>query len=230
MPLIYAALLMLTVGGARLVVRALISQFAGSNKKPVVIYGAGSAGRQLAIGLAAGAEYYVTAFIDDDVTKQGSIVQGIQVISISGLRGLIADEKAYKVLLALPSASRSRRNQIINQLAPMSVKVQTIPGIKDMIEELEISAGRVTHILTSLEKKNYISRRVDEKDKRNHLVDLTPESRKFINQLTKKHIELHQNILNNISEENRAVITQVMTELIGALQEWSSINKSKLEK
>jgi DNA-binding MarR family transcriptional regulator len=102
--------------------------------------------------------------------------------------------------------------------------------IKDMIEELEISAGRVTHILTSLEKKNYISRRVDEKDKRNHLVDLTPESRKFINQLTKKHIELHQNILNNISEENRAVITQVMTELIGALQEWSSINKSKLEK
>lgn len=134
MPLIYAALLMLTVGGTRLIVRALISQFAGTNKKPVVVYGAGSAGRQLAIGLVASAEYYVSAFIDDDSRMQGTIVQGIPVVAISDLRRLIADGKAYKVLLALPSVSRSRRNQIINQLAPMAVKVQTIPGIGDVIE------------------------------------------------------------------------------------------------
>jgi len=102
-------------------------------------------------------------------------------------------------------------------------------SIKEMIDELEISAGRVTHILTSLENKDYIVRRVDVNDKRNHLVDLTPESRKFINQLTKKHVELHQNILNNLSNENKVVITQVMSELIDALNEWSEINKEKLK-
>ena len=101
-------------------------------------------------------------------------------------------------------------------------------SIKEMIDELEISAGRVTHILTSLEKKKYITRRVDSFDKRNHLVDSTPESKKFIQQLTTKHIELHQNILDNLSEEHKGIITNVMTDLIGALEEWSEINKSKL--
>jgi DNA-binding MarR family transcriptional regulator len=109
----------------------------------------------------------------------------------------------------------------------MFSKTSTV-SIKEMIEELEISAGRVTHILTSLENKNYIVRRVGQNDKRNHLVDLTPESRKFINQLTKKHIELHQNILNNISEDKQIIIAQVMVELIDALEDWSLKNKAKL--
>jgi FlaA1/EpsC-like NDP-sugar epimerase len=134
MPLIYAALILLTVGGARLVVRALISQFAGSNKKGVVIYGAGSAGRQLANGLIAGPEYFVSAFIDDDTTKQGSVIQGIPVASLADLRDMIIEGKAEKVLLALPSATRSRRNQIITQLEHLPVVVQTIPGMQDVVE------------------------------------------------------------------------------------------------
>lgn len=109
----------------------------------------------------------------------------------------------------------------------MFAKKPTV-SIKEMIDELEISAGRVTHILTSLEKKNYITRRVDQLDKRNHLVDLTQESKKFINQLTSKHIELHQNILNNLTENNREIITNIMVDLIEALEDWSEINKSKL--
>jgi len=143
MPLIYAALILLSVGGSRLVVRALISQFAGTNKKPVVVYGAGSAGRQLANALSTGPEYFVSAFIDDDVSKQRSIVQGIPVVGISSLRGLIADGKVDKILLALPSASRSRRNQIISQLEHMSIKVQTMAGIKDMVEGVANADGLV---------------------------------------------------------------------------------------
>jgi MarR family 2-MHQ and catechol resistance regulon transcriptional repressor len=110
----------------------------------------------------------------------------------------------------------------------MFAKKSTV-SIKEMIDELEISAGRVTHILTSLENKKYIIRRVDKTDKRNHLVDLTPQSRKFINQLTKKHVELHQNILNDLGEEHRTILTQVMSDLINALEDWSKINKAKLK-
>jgi FlaA1/EpsC-like NDP-sugar epimerase len=134
MPLIYCALILLTVGGARLLIRALVTQFNGSNKQPVVIYGAGSAGRQLATGIAIGQEYYVSAFIDDDTTKYGSVIQGIPVISLVELKGLIDAGKAIKVLLALPSASRSDRNRVINSLEKYQVQVQSIPGIKDVIE------------------------------------------------------------------------------------------------
>jgi FlaA1/EpsC-like NDP-sugar epimerase len=76
----------------------------------------------------------VSAFIDDDKAKQGSIVQGVPVVHRKELRELIADGRAEKVLLALPSASRSRRNKIIGELERFAVQVQTIPGIKDMVE------------------------------------------------------------------------------------------------
>ena len=102
-------------------------------------------------------------------------------------------------------------------------------SIKEMIEELEISAGRVTHILTSLENKKYIVRRIDSNDKRNHLVDLTPESKKFISQLTKRHIELHQNILSNFNEDKQEFVIKIMKELINALEKWSDLNKQKLQ-
>lgn len=49
------------------------------NKEPVIIYGSGSTGRQLATALNSGPEYFVTAFIDDDISKHGSIIQGIPV-------------------------------------------------------------------------------------------------------------------------------------------------------
>jgi FlaA1/EpsC-like NDP-sugar epimerase len=133
-PLIYFAFILLTVGGVRLIIRALVSQFTGTGKLPVVIYGAGSAGRQLATGIAAGPEFYVSAFIDDDVAKHGSIVQGVTVVPLSELKSLIDAEKTLKILLALPSASRSTRKRIINSLEKYSIQVQTIPGNKDVIE------------------------------------------------------------------------------------------------
>ena len=103
-------------------------------------------------------------------------------------------------------------------------------AIKEMIKELEISAGRVTHILTSLEKKKYISRRVDSEDKRNHLVDLTPQSRKFIIQLTQKHIQLHQTILKNINPKEQKFIATIMLNLIEELESWTKKNREKLKK
>ncbi|WP_257324813.1 polysaccharide biosynthesis protein [Pseudoalteromonas rhizosphaerae] len=134
MPFIFAWLCLLTVGGSRILVRAMIGRMATVNKESVIIYGAGSAGRQLATALGAGPEYYVRAFIDDDVTKQGSIVQGIPVISFKDIYELINNGKATKVLLALPSASRSRRKEVLAQLEPLTIKVLSIPGMADVVE------------------------------------------------------------------------------------------------
>ena len=134
MPFIFAWLCLLTVGGSRILVRAMIGKMATINKESVIIYGAGSAGRQLATALGAGPEYYVRAFIDDDQSKQGSIIQGIPVINFKDIYELINKGKATKVLLALPSASRARRKEVLAQLEPLTIKVLSIPGMADVVE------------------------------------------------------------------------------------------------
>ena len=103
-------------------------------------------------------------------------------------------------------------------------------SISDIIKELEITAGRVTHILTSLEQKQYITRRVNPKDKRNYFVDISPESRKFINQLTVKHTGIHQSILANIKESEQELLFDVMKKIIVSMDEWTDSNRQKLKK
>nr|WP_211197197.1 nucleoside-diphosphate sugar epimerase/dehydratase [Pseudoalteromonas arctica] len=134
MPFIFAWLCLLTVGGARVLVRAVIGKMTTSKKESVIIYGAGSAGRQLATALGAGPEYFVSAFIDDDATKHGSIIQGIPVVCFKGIYELINKRKVSKVLLALPSATRARRKEILAQLEPLTIKVLSIPGMADVVE------------------------------------------------------------------------------------------------
>ena len=133
-PIIYFALSLMFIGGSRILLRALVNTITRENKRAVVIYGAGSAGRQLAIGLASGSEYVAVAFIDDDSAKQGSIIQGIPVIALSQLDDVLKNHIVCKILLALPSIKRGARKQILGDLERFSVAVQTIPGINDVIE------------------------------------------------------------------------------------------------
>lgn len=133
-PIIYFALALMFIGGSRLLLRAIYSSLIGEIKQSVLIYGAGSAGRQLAIGLNSGADYMPIAFIDDDKDKRGSIIQGIKVIGVDQLHQVLKDEHVQKILLALPSISRSQRKVILSQLEGFGVAVQTIPDIKDVIE------------------------------------------------------------------------------------------------
>ncbi len=134
MPFIFAWLCLLTVGGSRVLVRAMIGRMTTSKKEPVIIYGAGSAGRQLATALGAGPEYFVRAFIDDDATKHGSIIQGIPVLCFKGIYELINKRKVSKVLLALPSETRARRKEILAQLEPLAINVLSMPGMADVVE------------------------------------------------------------------------------------------------
>lgn len=132
-PFIYAAFALVFVGGARSLMRSLVG--AGMNRRgePVVIYGAGVSGRQTAIALAQSHEYHPIAFVDDDETLQGTVIQGLHVHAPQELRKLIKQNVTTRVLLAMPSASRSRRQEIINQLEPLTVKVMTLPAMADLV-------------------------------------------------------------------------------------------------
>ncbi|MEI5639547.1 MULTISPECIES: polysaccharide biosynthesis protein [unclassified Pseudoalteromonas] len=134
MPVIYAWLLVLSVGGARIFARALINRVTSTSKTPVVIYGAGDAGRQLATALATGPEYFVTAYIDDDKAKHHSIILGKVVLPFDDIYKLIDKKQVKKVLLALPSVSRARRKEILTKLEKLPLEVMTVPGMADVID------------------------------------------------------------------------------------------------
>ena len=95
------------IGGSRMIGRWLLSE--GKNQKMirVIIYGAGSAGRQLSIALAHSTEYMPVAFVDDNAHLHRQSINGIEVFSRESIDHLIEQKKATEVLLAMPSISLS---------------------------------------------------------------------------------------------------------------------------
>ena len=76
---VYMLTAMLSSGGSRLMVREFLNQRNNQHKERVLIYGAGSSGRQLAQALMNGEQYHPVIFVDDDVTLQRSTIMGIPV-------------------------------------------------------------------------------------------------------------------------------------------------------
>ena len=138
--LINWALTLLVIGGSRLSARWLFSDThnsSNSQRKNVVIYGAGSAGRQLSTALMQSNEYSPVAFLDDESKIQRQFINGVEIFSLNSLSRLIDDKNVIEVLLAIPSISRMRRNEIINFLEPYPILVRSLPGVA------EIAKGKV---------------------------------------------------------------------------------------
>jgi len=129
---IYWALALVYVGGSRILVRNVMNaRTAGTDR--VVVYGAGAAGAQAAAALRMGGRYDPVAFLDDEPSLQGSVVAGIEVHAPSELKRLIQDESVTSVLLAVPSQTRRRRQEILKALEPSPVRVMTVPDIGDLL-------------------------------------------------------------------------------------------------
>lgn len=132
-------LLFLSVGASRTVARFWLGGgyaaiLGNSTRRRVIIYGAGSAGRQLAGGLASSHEMHVVAFIDDEQMLHGNYLNGKPIFPPSKLADVIEDYAIDDVLLAIPSATRKRRNEIVDSLSGHKVSVRTLPGIFDLAD------------------------------------------------------------------------------------------------
>jgi len=144
---------MLLIGGSRIIGRwwfsdkKLYSVNAFDKRKNVLVYGAGSAGIQLATALTYSQELNPIAFIDDEPTLSNHQIMGLKVYSSNNLGELVASMKIEEVLLAIPSASRDRRNEIINNLEPYPVLVRTVPGVSELAQgKLKINDLNVVSI------------------------------------------------------------------------------------
>lgn len=150
---IYWMLCLLFIGGVRLAMRQYFGRgFKYNTNLPfflriarnhpdtrtrVVIFGAGASGNQLLSALRHGGRRDVVAFLDDDPHLVGRYVAGVLVYAPEDFARLMDERQPQEVLLALPSAPRARRAEIIEWLAPYPVRVQTVPGL------IDLASGRV---------------------------------------------------------------------------------------
>jgi UDP-N-acetylglucosamine 4,6-dehydratase len=132
---IYWALALPYVGGSRFVARYLFLRRSGAKGTAarVAIYGAGHAGARVCSVLLGGPDFEPVAFIDDKKSLQGSNINGIRVYGSESLEELVRTRKVDRVLLAMPSASRRRRREVLTQLEPLGVHVQSLPNLSDLI-------------------------------------------------------------------------------------------------
>ena len=148
-PLIYWATALLLLGGLRLVMRNVflgewtplpVRVVPGQRVEPVqerprvVVYGAGSAGNQLVSALRSARELRPMAFVDDDPSLWGTVVDGLPVYAPDEIGRMLGETGAKQVLLAIPSAARQRRREILDLLDPYPVHVRTLPGFKSLVD------------------------------------------------------------------------------------------------
>ena len=139
----------LTVGGLRLLMRQyFLGDWLGSishipfikqsdHLPRVAIYGAGSAGNQLLAALRMGKSMRPVAFIDDDDNIATRTIAGLKVYKPKHIQQMIEQTGAAQVLLAMPSATRARRREVLAELEPFALHVRSIPGFMDL------ASGRV---------------------------------------------------------------------------------------
>jgi len=125
-------------GGLRLVVAeafgALRSESGPPGRgNPLVIYGVGATGVGLASALEHSPYYDVVAFIDDDHKLVGSRVRNLPVLPVSKLSTLRDQHPGCEVALAIPSATSMQRRRILDGLAPLGMRVLTVPGMKELV-------------------------------------------------------------------------------------------------
>jgi FlaA1/EpsC-like NDP-sugar epimerase len=135
--IIQPILLLLFVGASRAFARVwlgdqYLSILKHAARPKVLIYGAGSAGRQLAAAMVNSHEMRVAGFLDDDDRLHGHVLNGLPVYSPADLVNLVASLNISDVLLAMPSLSRRRRNGILGQIRSAHVAVRTLPSMTDL--------------------------------------------------------------------------------------------------
>jgi FlaA1/EpsC-like NDP-sugar epimerase len=145
----YWWLSLVLIGGLRLVMRQYfmgdwfspdsLTKFKGRDAglPKVAVYGAGAAGNQLVAALRLGRGMRPVAFIDDDPNLHNRSIAGLRVYSPKHIQQMIDETGSDEILLAIPSASRARRREVLETLEHYPLHVRSVPGFMDL------ASGRV---------------------------------------------------------------------------------------
>jgi FlaA1/EpsC-like NDP-sugar epimerase len=119
----------------------------------VLVYGAGTTGKQLVLSMRNHAHIEPIAFVDDNTALHGIKMSGLSVLSPIHIKDIVQEHKIDRILLAIPSLSQPKQLQIAHRLQKLGLEIQTIPSFSQLIGE-EALLDR----LTPIEPRTFLNR------------------------------------------------------------------------
>ena len=95
----------------------------------------------------------------------------------------------------------------------------------DIAKRLRITAPAVSKMLRSMEEKGYVERRVDEKDRRNTRVSITPDGKEAEQQVRRQMQEFITGVIERLGEERTKELIHLMNRYTEIMQEEKQIFK-----
>lgn len=106
------------------------------SRKPIAIYGAGSAGIRTASVLQTSFDFRPVMFVDDSPHIQGTIVSGIPVRAPAILKSMIERGRIRHVMIAIPSASVQRQEKVAAELKALGCMVNFAPSMEELVSNV----------------------------------------------------------------------------------------------
>ncbi len=132
-PGIYFALLLIVVGGTRMLMRAVYLSLRDKERAPVLIYGAGEEGRQILQALEQSRNYRPALFVDEDAKLLGSEIGGLRIVGLDQVEGVAARLGVKTALLSISGGHRERQRRAAKLLADLGLEVRVIPSVSDLV-------------------------------------------------------------------------------------------------
>ncbi len=134
-PVLYWALGCIVIGSSRFAAKKILwsGDGIGAQAAPILIYGAGEAGAQLAQALRRQGTNRVVGFLDDDASLHGRDIAGVRVFATASIPMLIQRAGIKEIILSMPSLSLPKRREIIARISTFGVKIRTLPHIRDLV-------------------------------------------------------------------------------------------------
>jgi FlaA1/EpsC-like NDP-sugar epimerase len=106
------------------------------NGKPVLIYGAGSAGNELYQAIKSNPAIRVIGFYDNSPTLSGAEINNIKIYGKQKhIRKLSEKYPGMEIYLAIPSLSTDERRKIISSLESYKIAIRSMPALHDIVED-----------------------------------------------------------------------------------------------
>lgn len=225
--LIQPILLLLAVGASRAFVSYWLGGlyqniFVRASLPKTLIYGAGTAGRQLAAALLHSQEMSVIGFLDDNEKIQGQTLNNLPIYAPNDLSRLVQSHNVHRVLLAIPSASRKRRNEVLNLILNEKLLVQTLPSMSDLAKGKVTTSDLHWLDIDDLLGRDSVAPNAQLLDKNiaNSVVMVTGAGGSIGSELTRQIFALQPKVLLLV-EQSEFALYQLHEELLGK-QKYSS--------
>ena len=122
------------LNNTRFILRSILTYLLSTSPPNIMIYGAGSAGRQLAGALKASDSFNPIGFLDNNKDIQRGFIDGLEVFPPVSIGKLINKKKIKEIHLAIPSINQTEANNIINSLKEYPIKIRQLPNVSELAE------------------------------------------------------------------------------------------------